>query len=75
MANRVIHIRDRRPETAMEALNRITGLVWDSYPKSLLDQVSPHLRVDPTRRERTTAPAKAEALNSADTLKIRQCGD
>ncbi len=39
MNKRVIHIRDRRPTAAAKALNRITGLVWESYPASLLDCV------------------------------------
>lgn len=40
MNNRVIHIQHRRPKAAVKALNRITGLVWDSYPHSLLEYVA-----------------------------------
>ena len=45
MKSRVIHIQDHRPEAALEALNRLTGLTWSSYPQSLLDRVTqPQLR-------------------------------
>lgn len=35
--NTVIHIKKRHPETALENLNRLTGLDFRSWPESLLD--------------------------------------
>lgn len=34
--NKLIQIKDRVPKQALESLNRITGLNWNSHPASLL---------------------------------------
>lgn len=35
-ANNVVHIKDRDAQRALDSLNRITGLTWDSLPVSLV---------------------------------------
>ena len=34
----VIQIKDRASKKALEALNRVTGLTWDSMPASLVSE-------------------------------------
>lgn len=36
----VIPLARRRPEQALEALNRITGVTWKGLPRSLLPEVA-----------------------------------
>lgn len=34
----VIHIKDRNAQKALDSLNRVTGLKWDSLPVSLVSK-------------------------------------
>lgn len=38
--SKVIPLARRRPEQALEALNRVTGLTWTGLPRSLLPEVA-----------------------------------
>lgn len=35
-SHNVVHIKDRDAQKALDSLNRITGLTWDSLPVSLV---------------------------------------
>ena len=37
--NKVVHLHQRDPQSALERLNRITGLQFSSWPESLLPSV------------------------------------
>ncbi len=62
--SKVIRIEKRHPETALENLNRLTGLDFQDWPESLLDcgddiAVDNHQRDYPKRRgERATPPRR-----------------
>ncbi|WP_250656313.1 hypothetical protein [Alkalimarinus coralli] len=32
----VVQIKDKAPQRALDSLNRVTGLTWNSLPKSLV---------------------------------------
>lgn len=57
----ILTIREYRPESALEALNRLTGLTWESLPESLLPWVSEALRGD----EAESGEAQAEVMPDA----------
>ncbi|PJI50130.1 MAG: hypothetical protein CTR55_08260 [Pseudomonas sp.] len=59
--NNVVHLHQRDLTSALERLNRITGLHFSSWPESLL----------PTVSQETTAPV---ATDSTDETQVRQLG-
>ena len=36
---KVIKVKDAAPQAALERLNRLTGLEFDQWPESLLDEI------------------------------------
>ncbi|WP_448682443.1 hypothetical protein [Pseudomonas nicosulfuronedens] len=59
--NNVVHLHQRDLTSALERLNRITGLQFSSWPESLLPSVA----------QETAEPAAAEP---ADKSLVRQLG-
>ncbi|MDN6858543.1 hypothetical protein QO207_18275 [Pseudomonas sp. CAN2814] len=59
--NNVVHLHQRDLTSALERLNRITGLHFSSWPESLLPSVAPEV-VEPS------------AVAPADIAPVRQLG-
>lgn len=58
--SKVIRIEKRRPDTALENLNRLTGLDFESWPESLLatgDDVTSDM-LAPSEHEGEMAPQR-----------------
>ena len=49
--NKVVHLHQRDPLSALERLNRITGLQFSSWPESLLPNVVQEPAVQPEAEE------------------------
>ena len=49
--NKVVHLHQRDPLSALERLNRITGLQFSSWPESLLPNVAQESAVQPESEE------------------------
>ena len=47
----VVHLHQRDPQSALERLNRITGLQFSSWPESLLPTVQDALKGMPPQTE------------------------
>ncbi|WP_431688376.1 hypothetical protein [Hahella sp. NBU794] len=45
-STKVIHISNTRPSSALNALNRITGLDWGRMPKSLVNDIAEAAQVE-----------------------------
>lgn len=59
--NNVVHLHQRDLTSALERLNRITGLHFSSWPESLLPSVP-------------QATAEPAAVESSDENRVRQLG-
>ncbi|MBB4863890.1 hypothetical protein HNP46_002750 [Pseudomonas nitritireducens] len=59
--NNVVHLHQRDLTSALERLNRITGLQFSSWPESLLPSVAPEV-------------AEAAAVAQIDIAPVRQLG-
>lgn len=62
--SKVIRIEKRHPETALENLNRLTGLDFQSWPESLLETgqgIEPRSGNATTVAENDQAPARVPA--------------
>jgi len=54
--SKLIDFAQRRPEEALEALNRLTGLSWERMPQSLMPEVSAKLGAHSGKHKGNPAP-------------------
>lgn len=52
----VVHLHQRDPQSALERLNRITGLQFSSWPESLLPTVQGEVKGGAAHRESELEP-------------------
>lgn len=49
--NKIVHLHQRDPLSALERLNRITGLQFSNWPESLLPSIEQEPAVQPEAEE------------------------